>query len=457
MRVRQGLTLSLVAALVLSGCGSLGGDEKAPAKKQGGFFDDKLTKYQNAKTLPPLQVPDQLQGQTAEFVSLYPVGQVDEVGSKSEQYAKAPRPMFFYAEVGNEHVYMDRNAGEKFISVGEPAEVVWPKLIQFFDYSGTRLVETNAQMGVLETDWLEMNRDEPGIIDTFLSYLYLTQDKRTVDKLRISLIPVEQNRTEVRVQHTAINKADFDKGNYQLDWADPNTQVSYKNRMMYELLSYLSEAKDEQSAVTYLAQQKRKNYQRALIGQNERGFPVLRVQGGMNSVWQQVEKALQDGKFDVGSSDPELGHFYMTYSTQLKFKKPKMGFFEWLHSDRGPLKLDTGFISEALGITETEKKTIKYSGLSEPIEDVKNPLAYKEGFKVWLGNRVIFVFEDDGGFTGFWDKETGAYKHTGKYQLRLSRTRQGVLVTVFTDEDVLAAPEVAEELLWKLRQFMVEA
>ncbi|MFP8967192.1 outer membrane protein assembly factor BamC [Pokkaliibacter sp. CJK22405] len=441
-----------LAVSLLAGCSSNDTKDQNP---DAGFFQDKLVKYQVSKTMPKLQIPSHLQSTTGELEDIYPVSKTDETGSVSERYGRAPRPVFFYAEVGNNQVQMDRKDGEKFISVEESKDKVWPRVVQYFSYNGIKLDKKDFNDGIIETDWLVRNDEAPGFIDEMLSYIYLTSDQRTADKLRVKLTTVENGRTQISVQHAAVNIKTYEEGDAKADWGD-DTTLSYKNRVMYELLSFLSSAKDDQSAISYLQQQRAQQHHEALMGQNERGNPVLMLQTSMTNAWNSLNKALDDNHFDVGTRDKETAKIYLTYTTTLKFEQKSKGFFEWLHSDKEPITLDSDLISNALGLGNKEKeKKISYS--SEGNTDVDSasadadPLAKMDGYKIWLGGRVLYVFRKDGDNVGFWDNKTGTYKHTGRYQLHMTRTRKGVLISVYDEKGELANPQVAEEMLWKLK------
>lgn len=460
--VSSTFTKVLIATAIgslLAGCGSNQQKEKA---NQQGFFQDKLTKYQQSQVLPPLQVPQHLQATTSNLENIYPVTNVDKTGSKSEQYSRAPRPAFFYAEVGNDEVYMNRADGEKYISVADAPAQVWPRMLQYFEYNGIKLDKKDPADGVMETQWLVRDDNAPGFVDNLLSYIYLTSDQRNADKLRVELRPIDGGRTEIRVKHYAVNIKEYESGKAVADWSKPDSTLSYKNQVMYEILSYLSSAKDEQSAISYLDQQrKQKEDHQALMGQNERGYPVLQIQTGMDSAWESLNSALSRANFDVGTRDRDTGIFYLTYTTTLQMQEHKKGFFEWLHSDKEPITLSSDTIGKILGVSsDGKKKVVKYSSQANENPDAAiskdDALAQMDGYKIWLGGRVIYVFRKGQDNVGFWDKQSGTYKHTGRYQLRLSRTRQGVLVSVYTDKDTLATPEVAEEMLWKLKNQMIE-
>ncbi|WP_235263531.1 hypothetical protein [Nitrincola sp. A-D6] len=176
-----------------------------------------------------------------------------------------------------------------------------------------------------------------------------------------------------------------------------------------------------------------------------------------------INEALDKADVDVGTRDQQAGIFYMTYTTTTPVEDTsRQGFFDWLFSDREEIKLDTSFINSALGLESDAAEQNMYSSrgtltsaeqagdeeVQADLNDPNNP-ANQDGYKIWLGGRVIFVFGGSG--RGVFNNNTGEFEHVGRYQLNLSRTRSGVMVTVLTDEGIAAPAVVAEEILWQIK------
>jgi hypothetical protein len=119
-------------------------------------------------------------------------------------------------------------------------------------------------------------------------------------------------------------------------------------------------------------------------------------------------------------------------------------------------------ISAALGGSEEGEDGISYSStgaspssdtedeapMDNDLSDPNNP-ANQQGYKIWFAGKVVYVFGN--GDSGNYNAETGNYEHTGRYQLRLNRTRTGVFLSVLNDQGLEAAPVVAEEILWTVK------
>jgi len=80
-------------------------------------------------------------------------------------------------------------------------------------------------------------------------------------------------------------------------------------------------------------------------------------------------------------------------------------------------------------------------------------LADKKGYKIWLGGKIIFVFEDDdqGDIS-----ETGEYTYSGQFQLNFEETLTSVYLQILNNEGQPAAKVYAEEILWRLKQQLAQ-
>lgn len=91
------------------------------------------------------------------------------------------------------------------------------------------------------------------------------------------------------------------------------------------------------------------------------------------------------------------------------------------------------------------------SEVASDLADPNNP-ANQEGYKIWFGGKVLYVFGS--GESGVFNSETNAYEHTGRYQLKLNRTRSGVYLSVLSDQGLAAPDLVAEEILWDIKEHL---
>jgi len=83
----------------------------------------------------------------------------------------------------------------------------------------------------------------------------------------------------------------------------------------------------------------------------------------------------------------------------------------------------------------------------------ESSLADKEGYKVWMGGEVVYVFEDENqGVVS----DTGEYTYTGEFQLSFQTTLNSVYLQVLNNQGQPAAKVYAEEILWELQQQLTQ-
>lgn len=452
------LPLALAISVALTGCSMV---ENNPIYGDNGVIRDRSQDYELARKSERLQLPPHLRAKEMQEQLVVP--DVGATAISSEGEFEVPRPEFFYAESGSDSVNFRRIEGEKVILVDEPIAEVWLKAQDFWAFNDIDISRFDPRQGVMETDWIVLDGRDYSFVDLWVKRLTLQDvEGPTRNKLRMTLRPDPENygRTAVRLKHVQYPET---AEVTDIDWDRQARDVGYKSDMMFELLRYLSKAGSQQTANSLLALQQQ-TADRPLLGRDSRGNPVLKISAPIDTAWAQVDAALDAAQVDVGTRDQQTGVFYLTYTTTTPFDDTeKMGFFEWLHSDRGEIKLDTSMISAALGGDEDDDAGVSYSAvgaqpsservdaddeLATELSDPNNP-ANQKGYKIWFGGKVVYVFGS--GESGNYNAETGNYEHTGRYQLKMSRTRSGVFLTVHNEDGLEAPAVVAEEILWTVK------
>ncbi|WP_299176627.1 outer membrane protein assembly factor BamC [uncultured Neptuniibacter sp.] len=452
------VSVTVVTGTLISGCSVI---EDNPIYGEQGIVRDRSQDYELAEQGKRLEIPTHLDAKRTEDTLKVP--EISQVATARTGDFIVPRPEFFYAEAGSESVSLKREAGEKLIVVDEGITSVWVKLQEFWQFNGIDIAKSDPRQGQMETQWIYHEAKEFSFIDTWVKRLTF-QDipGPTKDKLKVSLKPVvgEDGRTAISMQHVRF-AADDDVA--AIDWSESSRDVSYKSDMMFEMLRYLGKSSGERSAQTLMAFKEKRRVGNQL-GRDSRGNPVLKLDADIETAWNEVSRALDKADMDVGTRNPDTGYFYMTYTTSTPFENvEEMGFFEWLHSDRGEITLDTSSISAALGLGDEDPNGIKYTsgktaaylqGVKEG--DVKDSLidpedeGNKQGYKIWFAGKAIYVFGE--GDSGVYNQSTGKFEHTGQYQLKMIRTRNGIFLSVLTADGVSAPAIVAEEILWEVKE-----
>ena len=460
---RNLLTLLTLLVLVVSiaGCGSF----KNPVYGEHGLIRDRSQDYELAEAGQRLVIPDHIRAR--ETRDMLTVPQVEMTASRSNGRFVVPRPEFFYPDPTSDTVNLARLEGERIIFVDEPIADVWNKTLDFWNYHNVRVARTDPRQGIIETDWIRTDGREYGFMDRWIKRLTLSPMEGPADnKLQVLIRPDpdDYDRTSIRMRHVQFPAGEQPE---VVEWGGFQNDIAYQSDMMFELLRYLSRSTAPTTANTLLAMQQQG--QASQLGRDAQGNPALRIHASPDQAWELVSQAIADADLDVGTQDQNLGKFYMTYTTTTPFDDTRrMGFFEWLFSDREEITLDTSFITSAFGGGDDDEEAILYSSrgartsaelaqdedIRSDLNDPNNP-ANQPGYRIWLGGRVIFTF--GGGQSGVLNRDTGEYEHVGRYQVVLNRTRSGVIVSVLTDDEIAAPAVVAEEILWQIRNQLPQA
>ena len=444
-----------IAAIQLSGCGLIfnndliGGDEA--------YIRDRGQDYEKSQEGKELVVPAHLDSDKVQDQLVVP--EIGTAAVESDKEFEIPRPDFFVAEAGNEKVNLARAGQDRLILVNEPQQQVWQKLQEFWASNDQPIAIADPAQGLMETAWIDSGEEDPGFISQMVASMTFSDvDGPAMDKLRTYIKPVDgdTSKTSIRLQHLRASISDTDQA---ADWSSAGQDVHYKSKMMYEILHYLSKSTVETTASAARLRQTQQG--RVYFGRGSKGEPVLKLTAPVDQAWDQLDKALQQANVDVGSSNRQLGRYYITYTSAIPVEADddNTGFFEWLHGDREDFVIDTKAFGEALGVESDEPEGPEYSNktaeqkAATEVKSEQQRMVESEGYKIWIGEKVLYVFSDAADDERISvNSETGAVEFTGRYQVKLTRRSSGVYVSILTEASEPAPKSVAEDILWTLKE-----
>ncbi|MBN0987094.1 outer membrane protein assembly factor BamC [Amphritea pacifica] len=459
MRIIALLPLA-AAVLSVAGCGSYSN----PIYGEHGLINDRSQNYEEAKATQRLELPPAIQNRSKAMQDILEIPSAGQTASQRTAEFVVPRPEFFYADAGNGTVNLKRQGDEKVLIVDEPVGDVWIQLQDFWRFNNVALAKSAPREGVMETDWIDTAGEELSFVDSMIKHLTFQDIEGPVsDKLRVSVRPVADNfdRTTISMQHIRVAQEQKDQ---PVNWSADAADVGYKTDMMFEMLRYLSKSTSNAGNSLSLLEMKRQRHDLPQMGRDSKGFPALKITVPVDQAWAQINRAIDKTTLDVGTRDQQTGVIYLTYTTSTPFEDTeKMGFFEWLHSDRKAITFSTGRIGDALGLDADKEASGVPSYSSKQYSkdettdvdqqysvDDTTDLASRKGFKIWFDGKVIYIFGDNQ--DGVYNNESGKYEHVGQYQLHMNRTSNGVFLTVKTPDGYSAPAVIADEILWEIKE-----
>ena len=429
-------TLIAFTGLVIVGCSSLG-----LTSNEDSLFRNKALDYTRSQSVQRLQVPAHLENQRLQNDLL--IVPKDVVTQGVAGIEEAPRPSFTFAELGSANVQMRGTSIDKYLLVNASYSQVVEKLKAYLK-SHNQLIDTeDDKTEVIETQWtpLPSVNVKPSVVSDFLRGITGGDKKLAYSKTRIKTLETisleDKPLIKVNVDYVQASYAQV-ANKEQANWQVQDQFIEEKRAVLFDLMRFLKQTFVAASLNDSTVKPK------ILYGQTHGGEPILRVETSQQEAMNVLLKAMTN--MDVGSFYKETGRIYFTHTSTQRAaasKAESTGFWAWfkdLHSGNDEQE------SIVLSKSDDEKsqaKPIIYSK-NGVLPSVTDDLADKKGHKVWIGGKVIFVFEDED--QGDIDSE-GNYIFTDNYQLHLTRSLNGVYVRVYNARGKQPATVYTEEIL----------
>lgn len=210
-------------------------------------------------------------------------------------------------------------SGRAVLVVDAPIDKVWPLVKNFWQTSGFSFVVDRADIGILETDWVENRARIPQdfirrTIGRFVDGLYSSGER---DKYRVRLDARSATTTEIVVAHRGMLEVSLDmtRTQWQPRPNEPELEIEFIRRMMIMFGDTDGQVRDKiaqlpagrsasgaGAAASSLAQLQREGQTDTLL---------LAMQ--FDRAWRQVGLALDRGGFTVEDRDRSKGIYYVRY------------------------------------------------------------------------------------------------------------------------------------------------
>ncbi len=207
-------------------------------------------------------------------------------------------------------VQVMRDGALRWLSVSEPAETLYPKIIEFWGQQGFTIQSQNPKAGLIETDWAENRAKIPeGWLRSALgSVLDQVFDSGERDRFSTRL---ERNngKTEVYISHQHMEETPTSDGT-AFKWVAGKEDPGLNAAMLARLMVYLGT--DQQKA----AQEIKNASQEAGSGTTTQladGQASLTVNESFDRAWRRVGVAIDSARFTVEDRNRDQGDYYIRY------------------------------------------------------------------------------------------------------------------------------------------------
>ena len=292
------LTLILISLLVAS-CSKIAD----PVKKIG--LGSRVVNYQADDKVDSLVIPPDLTKPSSqgEFSGVYEVSSDDNIIKKVQ------------------NVEVMRDKYRRWLVVDLPPGEVWSLSKEFFRSYNFKIEKENKKIGILETDYLEIETKVPdkslGAIRASLAKVLQTQYGLPIaDKYRVRIEPIEgQNKSEIYLTLSSIGEV---VSGATRVWQPRDKDVELETEMLLKLMVFLGNDRDE--AINKIQTSIVSQAPTASVIFSESGYATLVFPYDKKQSWSYLGWALDELDVDVEDRDSLEGSYLIKAN-------PSKGFF----------------------------------------------------------------------------------------------------------------------------------
>lgn len=216
----------------------------------------------------------------------------------------------------NINVEVKKFGDRRWLLVKKDANYVWNAAQNFLKDSGFRILKSDKQIGILETNFLQNVEDIPnqnlGLIRSmFKNAFKANYTLPTLDKYRIRLEVGDDNTTEVYLTLKSMREVVTNKGlsDENTIWQEKEADKSVETEMLYRFMVYLGS--DNAAAKDKIENAKAQERIRVAVAKDINNMAKLQFQLGREDTWEAVAWALDKLTIDIDDRDKKDASFYV--------------------------------------------------------------------------------------------------------------------------------------------------
>ena len=258
-----------------------------------------------------------------------------------------------------------RDKYRRWLLVDLPPSEVWAYSKEFFRSYGFKIQKENQKIGLLETDYLEIETKVPdkslGAIRSALSKALKTQYGLPIaDKYRIRIEPTN-NPMKSEVYLTLSSIGEVVSGATRV-WQPREKDVELETEMLLKLMVFLGN--DRSDAISKIKSNTNENVVDVIVELSETGYATLIFPFDKKESWKLLGWALDELSVDIEDRDQIEGSYFINVT-------PNKGFFSKLLATASITKTYQLILKENINSQsrvifvdlseENDEKTISYS------------------------------------------------------------------------------------------------
>jgi outer membrane protein assembly factor BamC len=219
-----------------------------------------------------------------------------------------------------QNVEVMRDKYRRWLVVDLPASEVWRLSKEFFRSYNFKINKENQKIGILETDYLEIETVVPdkslGAIRAGLAKVLKTQYGLPIaDKYRVRIEPVEgQNKSEVYLTLSSIGEVV--DGALRV-WQPREKDVELETEMLLTLMVFLGN--DRAEAIDKIQSNDISNEVIASVETSSNGYASLIFPYDKEQTWSYLGWALDELNIDIDDRDPVEGSYFINVTPNTGF------------------------------------------------------------------------------------------------------------------------------------------
>lgn len=310
MKRLTGLTLLAALTTSLSGCGWIWGGD--------GYFRDRGSDYIEARTVPPLQLPSDVEAKPLDPLLPVPSYVADRQAS---QGTDVPRPNPVASTELSSDFAVQRSGDLSWLVAQRIPSQLWGVTQAFFEDQGFAIENERPHLGEFSTQWVRADQLSPALRD-----LLSLQGSEQL-RYRVRIEPgVQRNTSEVFVDTAQRQHAE------DAPWSSAQRTSEQAVAALNELESFLNLPGTQGESHSLLASRAYDAPKRIAFVEVGDGIQALRLDSSFDLAWSGVGRALASANVYVDDIDRSQGVFFIDLAQKGQQKEP--GFFKRLFSTK---------------------------------------------------------------------------------------------------------------------------
>ena len=264
-----------------------------------------------------------------------------------------------------QNVEIKRDKYRRWLLVDLPPGDVWALSKEFFRTYGFKIEKENQKIGLLETDYLEIETKVPdkslGAIRATLSKALKTQYGLPIaDKYRIRIEPTE-NPKESEVYLTLSSIGEVVSGATRV-WQPREKDVELETEMLLKLMVFLGN--DKSDSISKIQSNNNENTVNISVLLSETGYATLLFPFDKQESWGLLGWALDELNIDIDDRDQIEGSYFINVTPNKSFFSKLLAATSITNTYQLILKEDANSQTKVIFVDfeeEGDEKTISYS------------------------------------------------------------------------------------------------